>query len=96
VCGEWQRAHEASWLTRLFPVSVLLVLLLVVGVPLALHIRPFDLWPGALVVLAFGWFLARNGVYVGEAGVMVRVGLRRAIVPWHEIVHAEVAEVPKP
>jgi len=49
----------------------------------------------ALLALLSGWLGAKNGVYVGDAGVMVRVGFRRVVVPWQEIAYAMVAEVPK-
>jgi hypothetical protein len=49
-----------------------------------------------LLGLFFVWWLeARAGVYLGQAGVMVRAGTRRIVVPWQEIAYAEVDEVPK-
>jgi hypothetical protein len=44
-----------------------------------------------LLTLLIGWYRAKAGVYVGGAGVMVRVGFRRTVVRWPDIVYAEVA-----
>jgi len=87
------------------PVVVFLVVLLFCfnGAPFAIGIQR-DWWrvllnPVAdlflLATLLLGWFRVRTGVYVGDVGVMVRVGYRRIVVPWQEILYAEVAEVPK-
>lgn len=103
--GEWRRPYEVNWLRQL-----LSALLLVIALFLCFNGAPFglssqgDWWflllnPVAdlflLVVLFLGWVEARTGVYVGDVGVMVRVGLRRIVVPWQEIAYAEVAEVSK-
>jgi hypothetical protein len=53
----------------------------------------FDLF--LLIALLAGGIGLRTGVFVGDAGVMVRTGLRGTVIPWREIAYAEVAEVPK-
>jgi hypothetical protein len=103
--GEWHRPYEVNLLR--ISLSYLLFLVVVFfcfqGAPFEFEIQrswwlvlqnpAIDLFlPAALF---FGWLSARTGVYVGDIGVMVRVGFRRIVVPWQEIVYAEIAEVPK-
>src|SRR4051794_19509667 len=103
--GEWHRPYEVNWLRQNFPVLLPLVALFFCfnGAPFAFGIRR-GWWlalqnPTAdlqlMAVLLFGWAGARTGVYVGDAGVMVRPVFRRVVVPWQEIAYAEVAEVSK-
>jgi hypothetical protein len=103
--GEWRRPYEVNWLRQLIRVLVFLVVLFFCfnGAPFTFYIGPgsglvllnpvVDLF--ILAVLLIGWLGARSGVYVGDAGVMVRVEFRRIVVPWQEIMYAEVAEVRK-
>lgn len=101
--SEWHRPYEVSWLRQLsLPVVVVFLVYLFLcfsGAPFAIGIRVLLLSPAGylllLVTIVFGWFEARSGVYVGDAGVMVRVGFRRVVLPWQEIAYTEVAEVPK-
>jgi hypothetical protein len=63
------------------------------GGPWLILLNPwFDLL--ALLVLLTSWVRARNGVYVGDAGVMLRDGFSRTVVPWHQIAYACLAQVP--
>jgi hypothetical protein len=106
--SEWRRAYEvnrSSWIPK---VVFLVVLFLVFSgtVPFSLPfvfgvndrwwlvlLNPwFDLL--VLLTLLSGWAGARSGVYVGDAGIMVRKGFTRVVVPWHEIAYAGLAQVP--
>lgn len=90
--GEWHRPYEVNLLR--ISLSYLLFLVVVFfcfqGAPFEFEIQrswwlvlqnpAIDLFlPAALF---FGWLSARTGVYVGDIGVMVRVGFRRIVVPW--------------
>jgi hypothetical protein len=103
--GEWRRPYEVNRLGQQFQVLLFLIALFFClnGAPFAFTIgrgswlvllNPvFDLF--LLVALLISWLGARTGVFVGDAGVMVRLGLRRIVVPWQEIAYAEIAELPK-
>jgi hypothetical protein len=102
---EWRRPYEVNRLKQLFPILLFVVVIFLCfnGAPFAFGLRR-DWWlvllnPMAdlflVAALVLGWVGARTGVYVGGAGVLVRLGFRRIMVPWQEIAHAEVAEVPK-
>src|SRR5689334_4593177 len=103
--GEWRRPYEVNRLSQVGPAVLFLVVVCLCSNPMRPSFFLFDRtwwtevlnpWVDAFVL----WFLfvffirARAGVYVGDAGVMVRVGRRRIVVPWHEIAYAGVAEVP--
>jgi hypothetical protein len=101
--GEWRRPYEVNWLRQVFSILLSLVVLILCFNGLGFSLRR-DWWlvlldPGVdLFLVAFlliGWVAARTGVYVGDVGVMVRVGFSRIVVPWQDIAYAEVAEVPK-
>jgi len=103
--GEWRRPYEVNRFMQIFPVILFLVVLFFCcnGAPFVIGIQS-DSWRVLLnpvfdlflaVVFLNGWFGARSGLFVGDGGVMVRVGFRRIVVPWQEIAYAEVAEVPK-
>jgi hypothetical protein len=105
--SEWRRPYTVNWFGQLWLWSGLLFFVGLYfcsgGAPFVFFLRPGLLlnW-GAVLLLLFVlwaclvlWAAAKEGVYVGDAGVMVRVGFRRMVVPWQEIAYSEVAEVPK-
>jgi len=103
--GEWRRPYEVNQLSRLLPVLLLFIVVLFCfnRAPFAFGLKTdwwlvlvnpvFDLF--FVAVLLVHWAGARSGVYLSDAGVMVRMEFRRIVVPWRDIAYAEVAEVPK-
>ena len=105
--GEWHRPYEVNRSGQIFQV----LFFLAAACLCFNGVRPFggfdihrnlflvlrDPFVDVFVLLALlsCWVGVRTGVYVGDAGVMVRVGFRRIVVPWQEIAYATVAEVPK-
>ena len=105
--GEWNRPYEVNRLGQIVPLLIFLVILFLCfnGAPFFIV---FDIhgrwwlvllnpWFDAFVLWALfvTWYRATTGVYVGDTGVMVRVGRGRIVVPWQEIAYAQVAEVSK-